>query len=114
VDDEECNAGKDLNFELTGFRVSGVLAGASLSSCASGSSGPANVQVTLLQDEHPVQEVLTLEGGVFAFENVASGQYEVRATHQVWKFIQQTQFVHVATNTVVLDPHLQLAGYNIR
>jgi hypothetical protein len=74
----KCNGDKDVNFELTGFTVSGQVA--SDKSCKGSAGGVAGTSVTLSDSEgKAVATAVSQQGGAFVFENIAPGSYKVAA-----------------------------------
>eukprot|EP01122_Echinamoeba_exundans_P007456 TRINITY_DN2311_c0_g2_i2.p1 TRINITY_DN2311_c0_g2~~TRINITY_DN2311_c0_g2_i2.p1 ORF type:complete len:1254 (+),score=406.06 TRINITY_DN2311_c0_g2_i2:197-3958(+) len=77
----KCNGDKDVNFELTGFTVSGQVASdKSCSKGAAAAAGVAGVSVTLSDSEgKAVATAVSQQGGAFVFDNIAPGSYKVAA-----------------------------------
>nr|GMD60891.1 nodal modulator 3 [Ipomoea batatas]GMD63961.1 nodal modulator 3 [Ipomoea batatas]GMD70929.1 nodal modulator 3 [Ipomoea batatas] len=82
VDHTGCNANEDVNFQFTGFTVSGRVVGAvGGESCTQKNEGPPNVKVELLSPtDDVVSSVLTTSSGTYSFTNVVPGKYKLRAS----------------------------------
>uniref|UniRef100_A0A2P2M7K7 Nodal modulator 1 n=1 Tax=Rhizophora mucronata TaxID=61149 RepID=A0A2P2M7K7_RHIMU len=83
VDDSGCNHNEDINFQFTGFTLSGRVVGAvGGESCSDKNGGPSNVNVELLSHTGDViSSVATSPLGIYLFKNVIPGQYKLRASH---------------------------------
>lgn len=92
IEEGKCVHGKDINFQLTGFTLSGKVVGSALpestaSNCDAG-IGPEGVTVQLRgkQSNVPARATITAPQGRYSFHNVMPGEYLVTATHTVWNF----------------------------
>ncbi|KAL6566802.1 hypothetical protein OROMI_015206 [Orobanche minor] len=72
VDHTGCNANEDINFQFTGFTLSGRVVGAvSGGSCSHISGGPTNVNVKLSSPSgNVVSSVSTTSTGSYSFQNI--------------------------------------------
>jgi hypothetical protein len=100
-----CNGNEDINFELTGFRVSGFVK--SHSNCASGSVAHGGEHVELLgAGDALVATTSTQSNGAFVFENVASGSYSVRVGGSVTP-------IQVIRSNLEIRPEIFISGYSV-
>ncbi|KAL4202422.1 hypothetical protein AMTRI_Chr02g263630 [Amborella trichopoda] len=83
VDHNGCNSNVDINFQLTGFTLSGRVVGAvGGESCSSKNGAPSNVKVELLSpDGDTVSVAFTSSTGGYCFTNITPGNYQLRASH---------------------------------
>ncbi|KAK6118464.1 hypothetical protein DH2020_047731 [Rehmannia glutinosa] len=79
VDHTGCNANEDINFQFTGFTLSGrVVGAASGGSCSCKSGGPSNVNVELSSPNgNVVSSVSTTSTGNYSFKNIIPGKYKI-------------------------------------
>lgn len=117
VDQNGCNADADINFQLTGFVLSGKVRGAvGGKSCSSKHVGPSNVKVELLSpDSALISSVLTSESGHYSFKNVMPGMYHLRASHPNMDVkLEGTPQVELGFGNAIVDDIFFVAGYDIR
>ncbi|KAK9281445.1 hypothetical protein L1049_004347 [Liquidambar formosana] len=109
VDHTGCNANEDINFQFTGFTISGRVVGAGGGeSCSLKNGGPANVNVELLSPSGDlVSSVLTSPVGSYSFTNIIPGKYKLRASHPDLK-------VELGFGNDVVDDIFFVPGYDIR
>ncbi|KAK3034632.1 hypothetical protein RJ639_033587, partial [Escallonia herrerae] len=111
VDHTGCNANEDINFQFTGFSISGKVVGAvGGESCSHKTGGPSNVNVELLSRTGDlVSSVLTSPTGSYSFTNIIPGSYQLRASHRDFNVEVELGF-----NNGVVDNIFFVPGYNIR
>ncbi|KAL6576944.1 hypothetical protein OROMI_011220 [Orobanche minor] len=82
VDHTGCNANEDINFQFTGFTLSGRVVGAvSGGSCPHISGGPTSVNVKLSSPSgNVVSSVSTTSTGSYSFQNIIPGKYKISAS----------------------------------
>ncbi|CAM8928070.1 unnamed protein product [Rhodiola kirilowii] len=83
VDHNGCNADEDINFQFTGFSLSGTVLGAvGGESCPAKNGGPSNVNIELFSPEGDViSYVSTSSTGKFMFRSIVPGKYKLHASH---------------------------------
>ncbi|GAB2282181.1 hypothetical protein Dimus_016732 [Dionaea muscipula] len=83
IDHTGCNGNEDINFQFTGFTLSGRVIGAvGGESCQSKDGGPSNMAVELLSSAGDlISSVLTSSTGDYSFKNVTPGNYKLQASH---------------------------------
>ncbi len=100
--------GKDLNFSLTGFAVTGTVTAHGLS------HGPAGVGISLtLGNGAVVATSMTGPGGTFILPNIPTGSFTVTATHPKWQLLTSTLPLTVAADSVNLKQSLVIAGFQL-
>jgi hypothetical protein len=100
--------GRDLNFTLTGFAVTGTVTAHGLS------HGPSGVGVSLaLGSGAPVASTTTGPGGAFVLSNVPAGSYTLTASHPQWQLLLSSLPVTVAADSVTLKQNLVVAGFQL-
>jgi hypothetical protein len=100
--------GKDLNFSLTGFAVTGTVTAHGLP------HGPSGVGISLtLGNGAAVASSMTGPGGAFILPNIPTGSYTVTATHPKWQLLTSTLKVTVAADSVNLKQSLVIAGFQL-
>jgi hypothetical protein len=98
--------GRDLNFSLTGFAVSGTVTAHGLS------RGPSGVGISLTTSSgSAVASITTGPGGAFILPNIPSGAYTLTASHPKWKLLKSTLPVTVAADSINLEQSLVVAGF---
>jgi hypothetical protein len=112
TDDFQCNNGENINFELTGFTLSGKVAGDSR--CESNGQGPSDVKLTLVNDEtkQQVGQVVS-KNGDYKFENVFPGRYSISAEHSSWTFVKKSVSATVGFDNTVVTEAITVSGYDI-
>lgn len=116
VDRNGCNANEDINFQFTGFTLSGRIMGAvGGKSCSVQNGGPSNVNVELLSPNGDlIYSVLTLQGGLYSFKNVIPGKYELRASHPDLKVeVKGSREVELGFGNGFVDDIFYVPGYDI-
>uniref|UniRef100_A0A164YXW9 Carbohydrate-binding-like fold protein n=1 Tax=Daucus carota subsp. sativus TaxID=79200 RepID=A0A164YXW9_DAUCS len=117
VDHNGCNANEDINFQFTGFTVSGRVVGAvGGESCSHKTGGPSSVTVELLH--HPsgavASSVLTSTDGSYSFSNIIPGNYNVRAAHNDLPIeVKGSTEVELGFGNAVIDDIFYVPGYDI-
>nr|GMD68875.1 nodal modulator 3 [Ipomoea batatas] len=117
VDHTGCNANEDVNFQFTGFTVSGRVVGAvGGESCTQKNEGPPNVKVELLSPtDDVVSSVLTTSSGTYSFTNVVPGKYKLRASrHDLNIQVRGSAEVELGFENGVVDDFFFVPGYDIR
>ncbi|GFP95668.1 nodal modulator 1 [Phtheirospermum japonicum] len=115
VDHTGCNANEDINFQFTGFTLSGRVVGAvSGGSCKSG--GPSNVNVKLSSPSgNVVSSVSTTSTGSYSFKNIVPGKYKIGASrHDLNIEIKGSEEVELGFDNGVVDDIFFASGYDIR
>eukprot|EP00300_Choanocystis_sp_HF-7_P024194 c25601_g1_i1.p1 GENE.c25601_g1_i1~~c25601_g1_i1.p1 ORF type:complete len:1177 (-),score=294.77 c25601_g1_i1:465-3995(-) len=110
--DTQCNEGSDINFQFTGFQVSGAVTG-DRTRCPDCAPGPKGVQVELWTAEHLLQQTRSGESGEYTFSNVPCGDYTVVATHPTWQFGTSRLPVTVGVGSSQVDQALTVTGYSV-
>ncbi|KAL5996451.1 hypothetical protein ACLOJK_026530 [Asimina triloba] len=136
VDQNGCNANADINFQFTGFTVSGIVLGAvGGGSCSSKDGGPSNVKVELLSvDDNLVSSVFTSSSGVYSFRNIipgpsvihyriasvntvgfsGTGKYKLRASHPDLNVeVRGSPEVELGFGNGIVDDIFFVPGYDI-
>ncbi|KAK2968332.1 hypothetical protein RJ640_021721 [Escallonia rubra] len=116
VDHTGCNANEDINFQFTGFSISGKVVGAvGGESCSHKTGGPSNVNVELLSPTGDlVSSVLTSPTGSYSFTNIIPGSYQLRASHRDFNVeVRGSTEVELGFNNGVVDNIFFVPGYNI-
>ena len=101
-----CNGNNEVNFELTGFRVSGFVK--SHSKCTSGAVPHGGEKVELLGHDDVVVAAMNTkkEDGSFSFENVAPGAYTLRSAGS-------TVAIQVVASNLEVKTDMAVAGYTV-
>jgi len=86
IADGKCNDGHDINFELSGFQVTGSVEVDAKCGAAS-AEAVSGVSIQLLAGQTVVATTIARDGK-FSFDNVAPGQYQLQASHPNWKFVK--------------------------
>lgn len=101
----ECNGNDEINFELTGFRVSGLVS--AHPSCASGPKPQSGAQAQLVNSKEEVVATTTTNAdGSFTFENILPGSYSLRVAGAVVP-------VTVIGSNLEIRPHVFVPGYEL-
>ncbi|CAA7388395.1 unnamed protein product [Spirodela intermedia] len=117
IDQNGCNANADINFQFTGFMISGKVNGAvGGESCAAKDGGPYDVKVDLLSSSGDlVSSVLTSETGNYAFTNIIPGQYKLQASHPSLEIeLRGPSEVNLGFGNALVDDIFFVSGYDIR
>uniref|UniRef100_A0A2P2M7I7 Nodal modulator 1 n=1 Tax=Rhizophora mucronata TaxID=61149 RepID=A0A2P2M7I7_RHIMU len=117
VDDSGCNHNEDINFQFTGFTLSGRVVGAvGGESCSDKNGGPSNVNVELLSHTGDViSSVATSPLGIYLFKNVIPGQYKLRASHPDLEVeARGSTEVKLGFENGVVDDIFFVPGYELR
>jgi hypothetical protein len=100
--------GRDLNFSLTGFAVTGTVTAHGLS------HGPSGVGISLTQGGGgSIATTTTGPGGAFILPNIPTGSYTLTASHPRWQLLSSTLPVVVAADSVNLKQTLVIAGFQL-
>jgi hypothetical protein len=100
--------GRDLNFSLTGFAVTGAVTAHGVS------HGPAGVSVSLTTGSgSPVASVMTGAGGAFNLPNIPTGVYTLTALHPKWQLLKSTLTLTIASDSVNVKHALVIAGFEV-
>ncbi|KAF0301730.1 Nodal modulator 2 [Amphibalanus amphitrite] len=105
-----CSQGQDVDFTFQGFGVTGQVI--SLGS----TEGPAGVTVTLTSTsdrDRLKTQVTTGPAGRFTFSPVPAGDYEVTASHPVWKLARHRTQVSVRGDNGDVGTQLAVAGFDV-
>ncbi|KAI4319166.1 hypothetical protein MLD38_032798 [Melastoma candidum] len=116
IDDTGCNANNDINFQFTGFSISGRVVGAVAGeSCPVKNGGPSGVNVELMSlNGECVASVTTSSGGHYMFPDVVPGSYKLQAAHPDLKIeVRGSTEVQLGFGNVVLDNIFFVRGYDI-
>ncbi|CAA0829041.1 Carbohydrate-binding-like fold [Striga hermonthica] len=117
VDHKGCNANEDINFQFTGFSLSGRVVGAvSGGHCSHRSGGPSNVNVKLSSPSgDDVSSVSTTSMGSYSFENIIPGKYKIGAFRRDLNIeIKGSDEVELGFDNGVVDDIFFASGYDIR
>ncbi|PON61743.1 Glucoamylase, starch-binding [Parasponia andersonii] len=117
VDDAGCNGNEDINFQFTGFTISGRVVGAvGGESCPIKEGGPSDVKVELLSPGGDlVSSVQTSSGGSYFFMNIIPGEYELRASHPDLEVeTRGSKEVKLGFGNGIVDDIFFVPGYDIR
>ncbi|XP_037076289.1 nodal modulator 2-like [Pollicipes pollicipes] len=111
---DRCSAGQDIDFSFRGFGVTGQVV--SLGSA----NGPAGVTVTLSAAAAAGGDAAGLHsrttsgaGGRFTFSPVPAGDYEVTASHPVWRLARGRTSVSVRGDNGDVGQQLAVAGFDL-
>eukprot|EP01104_Vermistella_antarctica_P018692 TRINITY_DN7018_c0_g2_i2.p1 TRINITY_DN7018_c0_g2~~TRINITY_DN7018_c0_g2_i2.p1 ORF type:complete len:828 (-),score=227.82 TRINITY_DN7018_c0_g2_i2:102-2585(-) len=111
-----CNEGQDLNFDVSGFAVSGsVSVDNTAGRCASSDRVPG-VLVSLASPtaDIPTKEVASEVDGSYKFDNVLPGVYTLSASHSSWSIAAPSStVVTVGWSGLVVDHVFKVAGYDV-
>ena len=100
--------GRDLNFSLTGFAVSGTVTAHGLS------HGPSGVSISLTSSTGAsIASGVTGPGGDFILPNIPTGLYSIAASHPKWQLLTSTLPITVASDSVSLKQALVIAGFQL-
>ncbi|KAK4778645.1 hypothetical protein SAY86_006173 [Trapa natans] len=116
VDNAGCNGNEDINFQFTGFTLSGRVVGAvGGESCSVKSGGPSNVNVQLLSSTGDlISSTSTTSEGSYLFKNVVPGMYTLSASHPDLKVeVQGSTQVQLGFGNGAVDDIFFVPGYNI-
>uniref|UniRef100_A0A7N0VIJ7 Carbohydrate-binding-like fold protein n=1 Tax=Kalanchoe fedtschenkoi TaxID=63787 RepID=A0A7N0VIJ7_KALFE len=117
VDHNGCNADEDINFQFTGFSLSGRVIGAvGGESCPAKNGGPSNVNVELLfPNGDLVSSVSTSSTGKYMFTNVVPGKYKLRASHaELDVEAKDSTEVELGFGNGEVDDIFFVSGYEVR
>lgn len=79
-EDGLCGQGKDIDFSIVGFALSGRV-------CSDGfNTGPEGVKLELAGSSGSKYRTETEAGGLFSFKDAPPGSYRLTASHPKWKF----------------------------
>lgn len=116
VDESGCNSNTDINFQLTGFMVSGKVLGAvGGNSCPVKDGGPSHVKVELLtMSDNAILSALTSEVGHYSFANIIPGAYKLRASHpNLGIELRGSSDVNLGFGNTVVDDIFFVSGYDL-
>nr|XP_043609224.1 nodal modulator 1 [Erigeron canadensis] len=117
VDHTGCNRNEDINFQFTGFSISGKIVGAvGGASCSSAEGGPSKVNVELLDSSGSVvSSVLTSVAGSYLFTNINPGRYNLRASRDDLNIeVKGSTEVELGFGNIQVDDVFFVSGYDIR
>ncbi|KAK8947068.1 hypothetical protein KSP39_PZI007206 [Platanthera zijinensis] len=117
VDESGCNSNADINFQFTGFMVSGKVLGAvGGNSCPVKDGGPSHVKVELLtMPDNVIVSALTSEVGHYSFANIIPGAYKLRASHpNLGVEIRGSSDVNLGFGNTVVDDIFFVSGYDLQ
>lgn len=122
VEEGQCVQGKDFNFQLTGFSLSGKVGGLALTPGGGelrsnpDASGPEGVTVHLRGKNLnvPARATITARHGHYSFHNVMPGDYELTATHSSWSFAKASLHFYLMHGMCFLGLNLPAFSPNTR
>ncbi|XP_078443187.1 carbohydrate-binding-like fold [Wolffia australiana] len=117
IDQSGCNANADINFQFTGFMISGKVTGTvGGESCAAKNKGPRDVKIELFSSsDEPVSSVMTSETGTYAFSNIIPGVYKLRASHPNLEIeYRGPPEVNLGFGNAQMDDVFIVSGYEIQ
>uniref|UniRef100_A0A0D9V022 Carbohydrate-binding-like fold protein n=1 Tax=Leersia perrieri TaxID=77586 RepID=A0A0D9V022_9ORYZ len=115
INQNGCNGNADINFQFTGFMISGKVLGAVGGKSCSKYGGPSGVKVELLTDSDDlVASALTSSSGEYSFANIIPGRYKLRASHPNYEIeTRGSSEVDLRFGNAVADDVFFVSGYNI-
>ncbi|WVZ71463.1 hypothetical protein U9M48_020048 [Paspalum notatum var. saurae] len=115
IDHNGCNGNADINFQFTGFMISGKVVGAVGGKSCSKGGGPAGVKVELMTDsDELVASASTTSSGEYSFTNIIPGRYILRASHPDYDIeLRGSPEVDLRFGNVVADDVFFVSGYDI-
>ncbi|TVU21253.1 hypothetical protein EJB05_30878 [Eragrostis curvula] len=115
IDQNGCNGNADINFQFTGFMISGKVVGAVAGKSCSKDLGPSGVKVELMSDsDELVASALTSSTGEYSFANILPGRYKLRASHPDYDIeMRGSPEVDLRFGNAVADDVFFVSGYNI-
>ncbi|KAI0511559.1 hypothetical protein KFK09_012189 [Dendrobium nobile] len=116
VDKSGCNSNADINFQLTGFMVSGRVSGSvGGGSCPSKAGGPSNVKVELVSmPDDAIVSSFTSETGDYSFTNIIPGFYKLRASHpNLGVELRGSSEINLGFENAVVDDIFFVSGYDL-
>ncbi|GAB4830590.1 hypothetical protein Ancab_020356 [Ancistrocladus abbreviatus] len=116
IDHMGCNRNEDINFQFTGFTLSGrVLGAVGGESCQSKNGGPASVAVELLSSIGDlISSAVTSSAGDYSFKNVTPGNYKLQASHPDMQVeIRGPTEVELGFGNAVISDIFFISGYKI-
>ncbi|XP_052152388.1 uncharacterized protein LOC127770634 [Oryza glaberrima] len=115
IDQNGCNGNADINFQFTGFMISGKVVGAVGGKSCSKHGGPSGVKVELsTNSDELVASALTSSTGEYSFANIIPGRYKLRASHPNYEIeTRGSSEVDLRFGNAVADDVFFLSGYNI-
>ncbi|KAL0919007.1 hypothetical protein M5K25_011070 [Dendrobium thyrsiflorum] len=116
VDKSGCNSNADINFQLTGFMVSGRVSGSvGGDSCPSKAGGPSNVKVELVSmPDDVIASSFTSEAGDYSFTNIIPGLYKLRASHPNLRVeLRGSSEINLGFENAVVDDIFFVSGYDL-
>ncbi|CAD6238726.1 unnamed protein product [Miscanthus lutarioriparius] len=115
VDHNGCNGNEDINFQFTGFMISGKVVGAVGGKSCSKGGGPAGVKVELTTDsDELIASASTSSSGEYSFTNIIPGGYRLRASHPDYEIeLRGSPEVDLRFGNVVADDVFFVSGYDI-
>lgn len=113
VTSDSCNAGVDVDFELSGFRISGSVRAESNGKVCQG-RGPLGVTVSVSQNGETVARSTTGNDGRFSIEGLAPGSYLISATHASWTFAKDTAKVELLAEPLELTQPFIVSGFDVK
>ncbi|OVA02510.1 hypothetical protein BVC80_9091g9 [Macleaya cordata] len=117
IDHNGCNANADINFQFTGFTISGRVTGAvGGESCSLKDGGPSNIKVELLSpSDDLVSSTFTSAVGSYLFTNIIPGKYKLRASHPNLKVeVRGSSEVELGFGNGIVDDIFSVPGYDIQ
>ncbi|KAK3160680.1 hypothetical protein QOZ80_1BG0062920 [Eleusine coracana subsp. coracana] len=115
IDQNGCNGNEDINFQFTGFMISGKVLGAVGGKRCLKDGGPSGVKVELMSDsDELVASALTSSTGEYTFANIIPGRYKLRASHPDYDIeMRGSSEVDLRFGNAVADDVFFVSGYNI-
>ena len=102
-----CSQGKDVDFSIVGFALSGRV-------CSEGfSTGPSGVQMMLSGPKGAKYQTETEEGGLFSFKDAPPATYTLTAKHPTWKFRTDTVQTTMAFGQAEVRDTFGVLGYDL-
>ncbi|XP_030454773.2 uncharacterized protein LOC115676056 [Syzygium oleosum] len=117
IDAAGCNNNNDINFQFTGFTVSGRVVGAvGGESCSRKNEGPSNVNVNLLSSTGDiVSSVSTSSEGSYKFINITPGRYSLHASHPDLNVeVRGSTEIELGFGNGIANDIFFVSGYDIR
>ncbi|AQK91365.1 Carbohydrate-binding-like fold [Zea mays] len=115
IDHNGCNGNADINFQFTGFMISGKVVGAVGGKSCSKRGGPAGVKIELMTDsDELIASALTSSSGEYSFTNIIPGRYILRASHPDYEIeLRGSPEIDLRFGNAVADDVFFVSGYDI-
>ncbi|KAJ0979944.1 hypothetical protein J5N97_015418 [Dioscorea zingiberensis] len=116
VDHNGCNSNADINFQVTGFVITGRIKGAvGGKSCSKKDGGPSDVKVELLSPSNDViASSFTSASGEYSFVNIIPEKYKLHAFHpNLGIEVKGSAEVELGYGNAVVNDIFFVPGYDI-